>query len=767
MSEHPENENIVSYNFVELNDKPNDNGSSSDNITIAECIGRNEQSVYGHTRTSYGATKMNNNMLRKMIYHEINKKRNKGKSNPISCDEMIYAKQQVNSVIASHKDIGYDICDNTHIKNMKMKLSKVKKDKQESTLEEVFEYVGIENEIEDVEKEKKVEKEDVENETEEGEDVEINLKIEEKETPFQKNAFSVVDEYEISMANKTKHTLLKNISLDIRGEIPNPKVQVEPWNNSSYIPKEDIVSEFAQPFIGLVDAMNEKINSEQIKEENIFPYVVDTVFKMISNDTSKCDDISKLVHQNKNILQSLFKNANNSHKNKDKQIVLINFEDDTFKSVISIDKAKLDIINGWYSTCKQLVDIEETQIIIPNDIENEIRNIINNELNMINCNHKEMFIQSYAPEIIHFVQSRNRIKLLNKQLSIQLPECENINKKTDVWNLDKLNINVPDNLFYTDSYFYKKDGKTLLFTKYNKQKKEKTEKDAGHIGTFDASKNKDTDITRYKRIDDAKNMITDIIQQYNASCNKTEQPINEVKSYNDPYNALCPAFGSNCQEINEQIAKKEESKYDNSKLVIVLFNPKFFQTIVTFDPDLIILETIFEHKEYGFMELFTINTNNEEIELLVRKQYDGVIFNNAEELNSTMSSTSQFFEYIKSKEKNKEDSKEEEVVKEYLNKFYVLSDDINKKMKASALYDSIISSEICTFDNKFTLSGFRNRLSVYLKKLGLQKKRYNDGYYYYGITPILNNYNANVLLDFEERNKNYTSVSKASLPMFK
>ena len=31
------------------------------------------------------------------------------------------------------------------------------------------------------------------------------------------------------------------------------------------------------------------------------------------------------------------------------------------------------------------------------------------------------------------------------------------------------------------------------------------------------------------------------------------------------------------------------------------------------------------------------------------------------------------------------------------------------------------------------LGGFKNRLSKYLKDLGLEKKRFNDGYYYYGI----------------------------------
>ena len=44
----------------------------------------------------------------------------------------------------------------------------------------------------------------------------------------------------------------------------------------------------------------------------------------------------------------------------------------------------------------------------------------------------------------------------------------------------------------------------------------------------------------------------------------------------------------------------------------------------------------------------------------------------------------------------------------------------------------MIESSICKID-KSKLSGFRNRLSTYLKELGLQKKRYNDGYYYYGI----------------------------------
>lgn len=39
----------------------------------------------------------------------------------------------------------------------------------------------------------------------------------------------------------------------------------------------------------------------------------------------------------------------------------------------------------------------------------------------------------------------------------------------------------------------------------------------------------------------------------------------------------------------------------------------------------------------------------------------------------------------------------------------------------------------CVFINPDKLNGFRNRFSKYLKDILLNKKRYNDGYYYYGI----------------------------------
>ena len=170
------------------------------------------------------------------------------------------------------------------------------------------------------------------------------------------------------------------------------------------------------------------------------------------------------------------------------------------------------------------------------------------------------------------------------------------------------------------------------------------------------------------------------------------------------------------------------------KLIIVIFNTIFNQTLVVVDPDLITLETIYDHIDYGFLELFTIKCNNDnELESLINKQYDGIIFNNIEELNKTLLSTSQMIELIQTKTKiNASLIEEAKTVKSFLNDRYKISSDINHRMKASVIYDIIIKNESCKID-KLKISDFKNRLSVYLKDIGLKKKRYNDGYYYYGI----------------------------------
>lgn len=74
---------------------------------------------------------------------------------------------------------------------------------------------------------------------------------------------------------------------------------------------------------------------------------------------------------------------------------------------------------------------------------------------------------------------------------------------------------------------------------------------------------------------------------------------------------------------------------------------------------------------------------------------------------------------------------EKQMVKQYIETTYKIVPDIQHKIKASVLISAISEYLSC-----FKIDGnFNVRLSNYLKELGIQKKRYNDGYYYYGLEP--------------------------------
>jgi hypothetical protein len=297
-------------------------------------------------------------------------------------------------------------------------------------------------------------------------------------------------------------------------------------------------------------------------------------------------------------------------------------------------------------------------------------------------------------------------------------------KKTQT--LDELGIKIPDNIDYMEEYFYKKDKK---ISNYQVKKKPKS---------------------KPKIIPKLNNIIDDITENELSNI-KLENNVSKIQP--DKYSIIQYLNNDGLTAYNNDIYgggnyfSLEEikiDKYENEckedlmkyKLIIVLINvinPLFFQTVTIVDPDLDTLTSIFEYTEYGFIELFTIKTDNDEIELFINKQYNGNIFNNSTEINESLVSTSQYIEFSNNKvNNNKQLLEEEKSVKHYLNTYYNITNDIDNKIKAKVLYDTLIKEKLCNID-KTKLAGFKNRLSNYLKELNLQKKRYSDGYYYYGI----------------------------------
>jgi hypothetical protein len=76
---------------------------------------------------------------------------------------------------------------------------------------------------------------------------------------------------------------------------------------------------------------------------------------------------------------------------------------------------------------------------------------------------------------------------------------------------------------------------------------------------------------------------------------------------------------------------------------------------------------------------------------------------------------------------------EETRIKTWLTSNYELSDNIEYKIKAANL--SEILEGVLSIDVSSKMA-FRNRLSKYLGNLGLNKKRFGDGFYYYGLKKI-------------------------------
>ena len=439
-----------------------------------------------------------------------------------------------------------------------------------------------------------------------------------------------------------------------------------------------------------------------------------------------------------------------------KYMNLIIFEDDTFRAVIQIPEKNMDIIKGWYEKCNQVIEIEDLDITIPEQIEEkDLTPIL---FKNISCEHKDIFVKSYIPDIFNSLLTMDKIYNLENKMSIKTKYTDNKIKDLDIPSIEKLNIVIPSNMHYTNKYYYKKDNKIVSIDKYVKKMKpaqtksnnikyslkdnkyyfsiEKEFSDNIHL-----QNNKDSLSDDEDSLSDDEDSLPDYSEVKDSNVSPLDDIDGGVKSYNYDYDVLKPLFGSNCQEIypidTEKIDKEklEKEKFKNDKLIIVLFNPIINQTIVVIDPDLITLETIHECNGYGFLELFTIDSNNSELEELIIKHYDKICFNNIKELNNTLLSTSKVINLIK----NRQDSKfllvkvkEETSVKNFINTRYEITDNNDCKVKASVLYDIIIKTDSCKIDDKLQ-SGFKNRVRGYLKDLGFQKKLCNDGYYYFGI----------------------------------
>lgn len=395
-----------------------------------------------------------------------------------------------------------------------------------------------------------------------------------------------------------------------------------------------------------------------------------------------------------------------------RELIFLNFENDCFRPVFA-PSCNIAPLLQWYEDCDLILEIEEPKLFFPETItENELQNFIYKD---INCKYKKEYLESYLPQALNLALCSESVKQMHKRMfdgdskNVSFPEVKKC------LGLAELGIEIADNL--------------KIWTKKEiKPKKEilNPQHIFGH-GFF------------VKNGLNVSNMFFDELKNQTGQDPFANLSLDEPKHEVVPYNAqdvnwLDPLFASTALSIevplNEEVEEAVAELTTLKESVIVIFNEMFLQTLVLMNPTEEQETFLEKHPEFGFQKLFAFQTHNKKIVDYLQELFHKCNFNSIEEINTTLQRVSQFIEVTA--EQNNTLGEEEKTVKSFLNSNFTFDTDLNHKMKASTLFDIIVASKECNIKEK-NASGFKNRLSRYLKEVGLQKKRYNDGFYYYGI----------------------------------
>lgn len=115
---------------------------------------------------------------------------------------------------------------------------------------------------------------------------------------------------------------------------------------------------------------------------------------------------------------------------------------------------------------------------------------------------------------------------------------------------------------------------------------------------------------------------------------------------------------------------------------------------------------------------------SDNIDEAVKKHFDKVSYSSVEEIRSTCEAFKKLYGIGTKKESEKDR------VRTFIDTHFDISNDVDKRMKANDLYKELINHLCIPYEQS---SAFKKRVAGCLTEMGLQKKRFSDAYYYYGI----------------------------------
>jgi len=191
------------------------------------------------------------------------------------------------------------------------------------------------------------------------------------------------------------------------------------------------------------------------------------------------------------------------------------------------------------------------------------------------------------------------------------------------------------------------------------------------------------------------------------------------------YTLLCNAFPEK---------RIPETPKNLDKMIIVLHEESLF-TFVVENPTTEEYNIV-KNKRFGFQLKFEANIEDT-MNSIMNKLFNEKCFESLIELDKEIETMNVL---INKNASDFKDIREKKQVEKFIHDNYEVNNNVGDKMKAS---------ELCTLieENFQTLGicvgniiAFRNRLSKYLLDIGLQKKRFGDGFYYYGLKGRFNGY---------------------------
>lgn len=171
-------------------------------------------------------------------------------------------------------------------------------------------------------------------------------------------------------------------------------------------------------------------------------------------------------------------------------------------------------------------------------------------------------------------------------------------------------------------------------------------------------------------------------------------------------------------DINEK-----EDVYQNKYNKILVYNDNSHMSFIIDNPDKYDLQLL-ESNICGYKKYFEFENNeiDRNINTTLISLFHEKYFDDEKSLIDKINSFKELF--------NIDDTLKRDV-KTFISCNYNITDDINDKMKASELFNEIY--KFLKIEEKINI---RNKLTNFLLDIGLKKKRYNDGIYYYGLHKI-------------------------------